>query len=120
MTKVLIVDDSSFMRALLRNILTKLGHKDVFEASLGKQALEEFEKQKPDVMLLDIILPDMGGDKVLEEIRKIDKKTKVVMVTAVGQKPMIQRCEKIGINGYIVKPFDNKKIEALLKKVIGE
>jgi len=118
MTKVLIVDDSSFMRALLRNVLNKIGVKDITEASLGKQAIAEFKKQKPDLVLLDIILPDLGGEKILAEIMKTTPKPKVIMVTAVGQKPMMDKCKKLGVKDYIVKPFDNKKIEATIKKVM--
>ena len=118
MTKVLIIDDSSFMRALLRNILNKIGIKDVTEASLGKQAIDEFKKQKHDLVLLDIILPDVGGEEVLVEIMKAKPKPKVIMVTAVGQKPMMEKCRKLGVKDYIIKPFDNKKIEATIKKVM--
>ena len=118
MTKVLIVDDSSFMRALLRNVLNKIGIKDVTEASLGKQAIDEFKKQKHDLVLLDIILPDVGGEEVLVEIMKAKLKPKVIMVTAVGQKPMMEKCRKLGVKDYIIKPFDNKKIEATIKKVM--
>ena len=118
MTKVLIVDDSSFMRALLRNILNKIGIKDVTEASLGKQAIAEFKKQKHDLVLLDVILPDMGGEEVLVEVMKAKPKPKVIMVTAVGQKPMMEKCRKLGVKEYIIKPFDNKKIEVTIKRVL--
>jgi len=118
MTKVLIVDDSSFMRALLRNLLNKIGVKDVTEASLGKQAIDEFKKQKHDLVLLDIILPDVGGEVVLAEIMKAKPIPKVIMVTAVGQKPMMEKCRKLGVKEYIVKPFDNKKIEATIKTFV--
>ena len=119
MTKVLIVDDSSFMRALLRKILEKIGIKDIIEASLGKQAIEENKKQKPDLVLLDVILPDIGGEEVLAEAMKTIPKPKVIMVTAVGQKPMLEKCMKMGVKGYIIKPFDNKKVEDTIKKVMG-
>jgi len=119
MAKVMIVDDSSFMRQLLKNLLTKLGYKQIKEASGGKQALDEFKLFKPDLVLLDIILPDIGGEQVLSEIRALNKDCKIIMVTAVGQQPMVERCEKLGINGYIVKPFDNMKITELIKKVMA-
>ena len=118
MTKVLIVDDSSFMRALLRKIISNIGVKPISEASLGKQAIIEFKKQKPDLVLLDIILPDIGGEVVLADIMKAKPKPKVIMVTAVGQKPVIDRCIKMGAKDYIVKPFDDKKITSIIKKVM--
>jgi len=81
--------------------------------------MDEFKKQKPDLVLLDIILPDISGEMVLGEIRKIDKEVKVIMVTAVGQKPMMERCKKMGISGYIVKPFEDAKIIEMVKQVMG-
>ena len=119
MAKILVVDDSAFMRKILRDILAELEHTDVTEAALGKQALDEFEAKKPDVVLLDIILPDMNGDKVLDKMMEKDPNAKVIMVTAVGQKPMMDECMKSGAKGYIVKPFDNEKIKAELKKHAG-
>ena len=118
MVKVLIVDDSSFMRALLKKILADIGHKETYEASGGKQAIEVFKKEKPDLTLLDIILPDIDGEKVLEAITKTKTKSKIIMVTAVGQKQMMERCTKMGAKSYIVKPFDEKKITATVKKVM--
>jgi len=118
MTKILIVDDSAFMRTLLKNIVTRLGKFEIYEASAGEQALKEFKKQKPDLVLLDIILPDITGEQVLSNIRKIDDKIKVIMVTAVGQQPMIERCENLGISGYVVKPFDDAKIAEMVKKTL--
>lgn len=119
MAKILVVDDSAFMRKILRDLLTELGYTDVAEAALGKQALVEFEEKKPDVVLLDVILPDMSGDKVLDKIMEKDPNAKVIMVTAVGQKPMMDECMKSGAKNYIVKPFDKEKIEAELKKWAG-
>ncbi len=119
MAKILVVDDSAFMRKILRDILTELEYTDVTEAALGKQALDEFEAKKPDVVLLDIILPDMSGDKILDKMMEKDPNTKVIMVTAVGQKPMMDGCMKSGAKGYVVKPFDKEKIKAELKKHVG-
>ena len=119
MAKILVVDDSAFMRKILKDILTEVGYTDVTEAALGKQALDEFEAKKPDVVLLDIILPDMSGDKILDKMMEKDPNAKVVMVTAVGQKPMMDECMKSGAKGYIIKPFDKEKIKAELKKWAG-
>jgi len=118
MTKILIVDDSAFMRTLLKNIVTRLGKFEIYEASAGEQALKEFKKQNPDLVLLDIILPDISGEQVLSNIRKINTRSKVIMVTAVGQQPMIERCKKLGISGYIVKPFEDTKIVEMVKKTL--
>lgn len=115
MKKVLIVDDSAFMRMLLKEKISNIGQTKIFEAANGKQAIETAKKQKPDLILLDIILPDINGETVLSNLRNAGMKTKVIMITAVGQKLVIERCEKMGINGYIVKPFDDTKITELIK-----
>lgn len=119
MKKVLIVDDSAFMRMLLKEKLSNIGLTEIFEAANGEQALEITKKQRPDLILLDIILPDISGETVLTNLRKTGIKTKVIMITAVGQKPVIERCQKLGINGYIVKPFDETKITNLIEKTIN-
>ena len=117
MKKVLIVDDSAFMRMLLKEKVSNLGQTEILEAANGKQAIETAKKQKPDLVLLDIILPDISGETVLSDLRKAGIRSKVIMVTAVGQKPVIERCKKLGISGYIVKPFDDAKIKELIKKI---
>lgn len=116
MKKVLIVDDSAFMRMLLKEKVSNLGQTEILQAANGKQAIETAKKQKPDLILLDLILPDINGETVLNNIRKAHIDSKVIMITAVGQKPVIERCQKLGISGYIVKPFDDTKITELIKK----
>jgi len=118
MKKVLIVDDSAFMRMLLKTKLFGLGLTEVLEATNGKQAMENAKKQKPDLILLDIIMPDMDGETVLRNLRTAGIKTKVIMVTAIGQKPLIERCKKLGISGYITKPFKDTEIKELIRKTI--
>lgn len=116
--KVLVVDDSLFMRKILKDILGEIGQTDLVEASLGREALELFESEKPDVVLLDIILPDMSGDEVLKKMMEMNREAKVIMVTAVGQKSMIEECVKSGAKGYIVKPFDKEKVKAEFQRWI--
>ena len=101
---------------LLKEKLSNIGLTEILEAANGKQAIETAKKQKPDLILLDIVLPDINGETVLSNLRKTGIKTKVIMVTAVGQKLVIERCKKLGISGYIVKPFDDTKITNLIKK----
>jgi two-component system chemotaxis response regulator CheY len=116
MTKILVVDDSLFMRKILKDILAELGQTDVIDASLGGEALDQFNNSKPDMVLLDIILPDMSGDEVLKKMMVIDPKVKVIVVTAIGQKSMMDECMKSGAKSYIVKPFDKEKVKAEIKK----
>lgn len=116
--KVLIVDDSSFMRQVLKDIMTRAGYATVYEASEGRQAIAECKKQNPGLVLLDVVLPDITGEEVLAEIKKTNPRQKVIMVTAVGQKKMIERCLGLGAAEYIVKPFDEQRIVATVKKVM--
>ena len=118
MKKVLIVDDSAFMRMLLKEKISNIAQTEILEAANGKEAIEIAKKQKPDLILLDIILPDIDGESVLRNLRNAGIKSKTIIITAVGQKQVIERCQKLGINGYIVKPFDDTKITNLIKRTI--
>lgn len=119
MPKVLIVDDAAFMRKLLKNILFSGGFDIVGEAENGKQAVELYKKLRPDIVTMDIIMPEMNGIEALKEIKKIDPNAKVVMCTAVGQEQMVKTAIKFGAKGYIVKPFQAPKVIEELKKVAG-
>lgn len=116
MKKVLIVDDSAFMRMLLKEKVSNLGQTEIFEAANGIQAIETAKKQRPDLIFLDIILPDIDGETVLYTLRKAGIESKVIMVTAIGQKPLVERCKKLGISAYVVKPFDDTELTELIKR----
>jgi len=118
MAKILIADDSAFMRKMLKDILTTAGHKDFIEAGNGKETLEQYEKEKPDLVLLDIIMPEVDGMEVLEKLSKFDIK-KVIIVSAVGQEKMKDKAKALGAEHYIVKPFQEKEILEVTKKVLG-
>lgn len=119
MVRVLIVDDTAFMRKLLKNILFSAGFDIAGEAENGKQAVELYRQLKPDVVTMDIVMPEMNGIDALKEIKKIDPNAKVVMCTAVGQEQMVKTAIKLGAKGYIVKPFQAAKVVEELKKVAG-
>ncbi len=112
--KILIADDSQFMRGILKDIVSSLGH-EFIEAENGKIALEKYDKEKPDLTLLDIIMPEVDGMEVLE---KIGRKAKVIVISAVGQEEMIENAKKLGALDYIVKPFDDKKVREVINKAI--
>ena len=118
MAKILIADDSAFMRKVIRNALEKIGHKDIIEVANGTDAINKYKSDKPDLVLLDIIMPDVGGIDVLRSLIKIDKEIKVIMVTAVGQDAMVDECNQLGAKGYIIKPFDEKKIKEAIGNVL--
>lgn len=118
MKTVLIVDDSAFMRMLLKEKLEKIGEMKVYEASNGAEAIEEYKRLKPDLVLLDIVMPDISGEAVLAAIRKTSSNTKVIMVTAIGQRMVMKRCERLGISGYITKPFDDDDLRDLINRIL--
>lgn len=116
MAKILIVDDSAFMRTVLKNILVKAGWDDLIEAKDGKEALEKFKTENPDVILLDIIMPELDGLGVLRELRF--KKVKVIVISAVGQEKMISEAKELGADDFIVKPFEAENVIKSVKKVL--
>lgn len=117
--KVLIVDDTAFMRKLLRNILFSGGFDIVGEAENGKQAVELYKQLKPDLVMLDIVMPEMNGIETLKAIKQIDPNAKVIMCTAIGQEKIVKAAIKLGAKGYIVKPFQAQKVIEEAKRVLG-
>lgn len=118
MAKVLIVDDSAFAREKLKAPLVRGGY-EIIEAATGDGGLVKYKQEKPDAVLLDIILGKTPGDVILEEMLKLDPKAKVVMVTAVGQKDQMDDCLKKGACDYVVKPIEEGQILEVVEKVLG-
>jgi two-component system chemotaxis response regulator CheY len=116
MKKILVVDDSEFMRQVLKNILKE--DYEIIETGDGNEAVEQFKVEKPDLVLLDIIMPKKDGVAVLGSLKKIDSNANVIMITAVGQESIIKDCQNLGSKGYIVKPFDEKQVLDTVKKVL--
>ena len=113
-SKILFVDDSAFMRSVLMDIFSEAGFSNFIQASNGKEALEKFEADQPDLILLDLIMPEMDG---MEVLRNIGQKAKILMVSAVGQEAMIDEAKTLGATDYIIKPFDKEKIMEKLKEM---
>ncbi|MHA2298207.1 MAG: response regulator [Candidatus Hodarchaeales archaeon] len=118
MAKILVVDDSMFIRTLIRKILTGRGHIIVGEAKNGKEAVEKFAKLRPDVVTLDIVMPELNGLEALRKIIQIDPLAKVIMATALGQEPLAIESVKRGASEYVVKPFKPDQIIAAVEKVL--
>jgi len=116
--KILIVDDSLFMRTILKDMLSD--KYKIIEAVSGSQAKQKFKEEKPDLILLDIIMPDgeEEGIKVLRKIRKDNPKTKVVMISAVGQDAIVNECKKLGAIDFIIKPFDREEVIKVVHKCL--
>ncbi|ADQ05150.1 response regulator receiver protein [Caldicellulosiruptor owensensis OL] len=115
--KIMIVDDAVFIRKVLKGILTELGYKVVAEASTGKEAIEQSAKVKPDIITLDITLPDMSGIDVLREIKKVNPTVQIIMVSALSGQEAVMQALREGAVNYITKPFSKEKIESVLKSV---
>ncbi|WP_300379610.1 response regulator [Clostridium sp.] len=119
MTKVLIVDDASFMRMMIKDILQKNGFEIIGEAANGIEAVNLYKKEKPDVVTMDITMPDMDGIEAVKEIRAFDPQAKVVMCSAMGQQSMVMDAIKSGAKDFIVKPFQADRVLEAIRKVVG-
>jgi two-component system chemotaxis response regulator CheY len=118
-TKVLIVDDAAFMRMMLRDILAKNGFEVVGEADNGKVAVQMYSELKPDVVTMDITMPEMDGIAAVKEIKAADPTAKVVMVSAMGQQAMVIEAIRSGAADFIVKPFQPDRVLEALGKALS-
>lgn len=116
-SKILIVDDSAFMRTILKDILLANGFTELREASNGTEAIEVFKKEKPDLVTLDVIMPGMDGLESLKKILNLNSQAKVIMVSTVGQEPVIKEAISIGAKGYVIKPFDSSNIAKIINNI---
>jgi len=119
MGRILVVDDTMFMRTLLKNILFSGSHDIVGEAENGEQAVAQYKALKPDLVTMDIVMPKMNGIEALKAINAEDPSAKVVMCTAVGQEQMVKLAIKSGAKGYIVKPFQAPKVLEEVNNVLS-
>jgi len=117
--KVLIVDDAAFMRMMIKEILTKNGYTVVGEASDGAQAVEKYKELGPDLVTMDITMPEMDGIAALKEIKKIDPNARVIMCSAMGQQAMVIDAIQAGAKDFIVKPFQADRVLEAIKKTLG-
>ena len=117
MATVLIVDDAAFMRISIKNMLTKNGYEVIGEAENGAVGVDMYKELSPDIVTMDITMPEMSGLEALKEITKHDPHAKVVMVSAMGQEAMVREAIISGAKGFIVKPFKEDGIIAALKKL---
>lgn len=119
MGRILVVDDTAFMRALLKNILFSGGHTIIGEAENGEEAIAKFRELKPDLVTMDVVMPKMNGIEALKSIKGIDPVARVIMCTAVGQEQMVKLAIKSGARGYIVKPFQAAKVLEEINTVLA-
>jgi two-component system, chemotaxis family, chemotaxis protein CheY len=115
--KVLIVDDSLYMRTIIKDALADAGYEIVGQAANGESAIDMALELQPDIITLDNILPDMLGLDILKTLKEEDVTSKVLMISAVGQQSVIDEGMKLGIGGYIVKPFSSEQLIEAVKKL---
>lgn len=116
---ILICDDAAFMRMMIKDILSKNGYNVAGEAENGLKAVEKFKEVTPDLVLMDITMPEMDGIAALKEIKKLDAGAKVIMCSAMGQQAMVIESIQAGAKDFIVKPFQAERVLEAVKKVVG-
>ncbi|AKB48636.1 Chemotaxis regulator - transmits chemoreceptor signals to flagelllar motor components CheY [Methanosarcina sp. Kolksee] len=117
MARVMIVDDTEFMRMVIKDTLLKYGHEVVAEAGDGEEAIQTYLEVKPDIVLMDVIMPDMDGKEALRKLLTIDPEAKVVMCSSIGKPALITESMKIGAVGFIVKTFKPHGMLDVIRKI---
>ena len=116
---ILICDDAAFMRMMIKDILSKNGYNVAGEAENGAKAVEQYAELKPDLVLMDITMPEMDGIQALKKIKESDPSALVIMCSAMGQQAMVIESIQAGAKDFIVKPFQADRVIEAVKKVVG-
>lgn len=116
---ILICDDAAFMRMMIKDILTKNGYNIAGEAENGAKAVEKYNELKPDLVLMDITMPEMDGIQALKKIKETDPNASVIMCSAMGQQAMVIESIQSGAKDFIVKPFQTDRVLEAVQKVVG-
>ena len=117
--RVLVVDDAAFMRMMVKDILTKNGYEVVGEAENGMKALEKYQELKPDLVTMDITMPEMDGIQALKKIKEGDPGATIIMCSAMGQQAMVIEAIQAGARDFIVKPFQADRVLEAVRKAVG-
>ncbi|MFZ5632044.1 MAG: response regulator [Bacillota bacterium] len=117
--KILIVDDAAFMRMMIKNILLKNGYEIAGEAENGKQAISMYMESKPDLVTMDITMPEMDGIESVKAIRSSDPDANIIMCSAMGQQSMVMDAIQAGAKDFIVKPFQQDRILQAIERVLS-
>ncbi len=116
---VLICDDAIFMRTMVGDILSQAGFDVVGEAETGVQAVEKYQQLRPDLVTMDIVMPDMGGIDAVREICKFDPMARILMCSAMGQQALVVEAIQAGAKDFIVKPFQPNRVLEAVQRVLG-
>jgi two-component system chemotaxis response regulator CheY len=116
---VLVCDDAIFMRTMISDILSQAGYEVVGEAESGTQAVQRYQQLKPDLVTMDIVMPDMGGIEAVREIMKIDPSARILMCSAMGQQALVIEAIQAGAKDFVVKPFQPSRVLEAVQRVLG-
>lgn len=116
--KILIADDATFMRMMLKDILSHAGFITLIEAKNGREAINLFKVEKPELILLDVTMPDMDGLRALEEIKEINPDVKIIMCSSMGQEEIVSECFEKGADDFIMKPFKPERVVQAVSQFI--
>ena len=116
---VLVCDDAIFMRTMISDILTQAGYEVIGEAETGVQAVEKYKELKPDLVTMDIVMPDMGGIDAVREIVQFDAGARVLMCSAMGQQALVVEAIQAGAKDFVVKPFQPSRVLEAVQRVLG-
>jgi len=116
---ILIVDDAAFMRMMIKDVLVKNGFTIAGEAENGLKAVDKYKELSPELVIMDITMPDVDGIQAVKEIKKIDPSAKIIMCSAMGQQAMVIEAIQAGAKDFIVKPFQAERIIEAVKKVLS-
>ncbi|MCQ2978607.1 MAG: response regulator [Clostridia bacterium] len=119
MAKILLVDDAAFMRMMLKDILTKAGYDPIVEAENGLVAVEKYKEETPDLVIMDITMPEMDGIQAVKEIKKIAPSANIIMCSAMGQQAMVIESIQAGAKDFIVKPFQPDRVIEAVQKALA-
>lgn len=117
--KILIVDDAAFMRMMIKNIVTKNGYEVVGEAENGQEAVNLYAEVKPDLVTMDVTMPEMDGIDGVKAIRAIDPNANIIMCSAMGQQSMVMDAIQAGAKDFVVKPFQQDRILQAIERVLA-
>lgn len=118
--KILVVDDALIIRKMITELAKECGWNIAGEAKDGQEACEIYKNQKPDLVTMDMVMPNMDGLEALKKIRELDANARIIMISAVNQKDKLAESIQAGASDFIVKPFDKTRLKALLEKILGE
>ncbi len=115
---ILIVDDAAFMRMMIKDIVTRNGYEVVGEAQNGIEALEQYKKLKPDLVTMDITMPERDGISAVKDILSVDSSAQIIMCSAMGQQALVMDAIKAGASDFLVKPFKPERVLQAIEKAL--